>query len=356
MSRRAPEVSCSEEDRKELEGMSRSGREEARMVERARIILGAMEGKANQVIGKELGMNANQVGVWRKRFGQEGLRGLRDRPRSGKPPTYGANLRERILKQLEQAPPPERGRWDGALVAQALGVSAHKVWRILRAEGISLARQRSWCVSTDVQFAPKSTDIIGLYLNAPLNAVVLSVDEKPSIQALTRPSGYVKSSDGKVVHGLKSTYKRNGTLNLFAALDVASGHVHAKTTDTKKREDFRLFMDEILAEVPAEKEVHVILDNYSTHKRNADWLERYEGRVSFHFTPTSASWLNLVEVFFGLLSRQALRGASFPTKESLREKIMAFVAKHNRQPKPFRWRKREVRGTQLRNTISNLCN
>ncbi len=204
------------------------------------------------------------------------------------------------------------GCWDGALVAEALGVGRHKVWRILRAEGICLARQRSWCVSTDPQFALKATDIIGLYLNAPLNALVLSVDEKPSIQALTRPCGYVKTSDGKVVHGIKSTYKRNGTVNLFAALDVASGHVHAKTTETKKREDFRQFMDEVLAEVPAHMAIHVILDNYSTHKKNADWLERYEGRVSFHFTPTSASWLNLVEVFFGLLTRQALRGGQLP--------------------------------------------
>lgn len=356
MSRHAVILSCSAEDRRELERISRSRREEVRLVERARIILQALEGKSNKEIARQMELTQNRVGVWRKRFGQKGLAGLKDNPRGGKPATYEAGLKDRVLKTLEQAPPPERGRWDGALVAQTLGVSRHKVWRILRAQGICLARQRSWCVSTDPQFALKATDIIGLYLNAPLHALVLSVDEKPSIQALTRPCGYVKSSDGKVVHGLKSTYKRNGTLNLFAALDVASGHVHAKTTETKKREDFRQFMDEVLAEVPADKEIHVILDNYSTHKKNTDWLARYQGRVIFHFTPTSASWLNLVEVFFGLLSRQALRGASFPTKESLRDKIMAFISKHNLQPKPFRWRKREVKGSQLRNTITNLCN
>jgi transposase len=326
------------------------------MVERAQIILRALEGMPNQEIAALMGLTPARVGLWRARFAKDGLRGLRDRFRSGKPATYDAGLKEHILKKLEEPPPSGRGCWDGALVAQALGVSRHKVWRILRAQGICLARQRSWCVSTDPQFALKATDIIGLYLNAPLNALVLSVDEKPSIQALTRPCGYVKSSDGKVVRGIKSTYKRNGTINLFAALDVASGQVHAKTTETKKREDFRQFMDEVVAEVPADREIHVILDNYATHKKNDDWLERYEGRVNFHFTPTSASWLNLVEVFFGLLTRQALRGASFPSKESLRDKILAFVAKHNRQPKPFRWRKRDVKGSQLRNTISNFSN
>lgn len=204
-------------------------------------------------------------------------------------------------------------------MAQALGIKADKVWEVLRAEGICLARQRSWCASTDVNFAAKAADIVGLYLNPPFNALVLSVDEKPSIQALTRPAGYVKTSDGKVVQGFKSTYKRHGTLNLFAALEVASGVVHAETTETKKREDFQRFMDQLLAELPQDKDIHVILDNYCTHKKNEPWLARYEKRVIFHFTPTSASWLNMVEIFFGILSRKALRGASFPSKEALRD-------------------------------------
>lgn len=355
MSRPAPVVECSAEDRRELERLSRSRREGARLVERAQIILHALDGTPSREIAALMGLTPARVGLWRGRFAREGRRGLRDRPRSGKPATYDAGLKDRILKKLAEPPPPERGCWDGARVAEALGVSRHKVWRILRAQGIRLARQRTWCVRTDPQFAPKATDIIGLYLNAPLNALVLGVDEKPSIQARTRPCGCVKTSDGKVVRGIESAYKRNGAVNLFAALDVARGRVHAKTTETRKREDFRQFMDEVLAEVPADRQVHVILHNYFTHQKNADWLERYEGRVSFHFTPTSASWLNLVEVFFGLLTRQALRGAGFPTSESLRDKIVAFVAKHNRQPKPFRWRKREVEGSPLRNTIVNLC-
>ena len=197
---------------------------------------------------------------------------------------------------------------------------------------------------------------MGLYLNPPLNALVLSVDEKPSIQAIQRPSGYVETDSGAVVRAMKSTYKRNGTLNLFAALEIATGQIHAQTTELKKREDFRGFLDGVVAELPADKEIHVILDNYCTHKRNDDWLAKYDGRIQFHFTPTSASWLNQIEIWFGLLTRKALRGASFSSKDQLRSAIEAFVARTNEHPKPFHWRKREVKGSQLRNTIVNLRN
>jgi transposase len=234
--------------------------------------------------------------------------------------------------------------------------SVHAVWRVLRREGIYLQRLRTWCVSTDPEFATKAAEVVGLYLNPPLNALVISVEEKPSIQAIQRPSGYVETDSGAIVRAMKSTYKRNGTLNLFAALEIASGQVFVQTTEQKKREDFRRFLDSVLAELPIDKEIHVILDNYSTHKRNTDWLDKYEGRVQFHFTPTSASWLNQVEIWFGLLTRKALRGASFASKDQLRLAIEAFVAKTNDHPKPFHWRKREVKGSQLRNTIVNLCN
>ena len=185
---------------------------------------------------------------------------------------------------------------------------------------------------------------------------MLSVDEKPSIQAKERATGYVETDSGAVARALKSTYKRHGTLNLFAALEVSTGRVYGQTTDQKKREDFQRFLDGVIAELPADKEIHVILDNYSTHKRNEEWLAKYEGKVVFHFTPTSASWLNQVEIWFSLLSRKTLIGASFKGKEPLREAIQAFIATTNRNPRPFRWRKREVKGTQLRNTLINLRN
>jgi transposase len=336
--------------------MSRGRREEVRMAERARIVLACLEGKEIQEVARETGASIPTVSKWRRRFLQDGVNGLRDRPRSGKPPVYDARFRGRVLALLEQPPPTGLGHWDGRAVAEALGASVHAVWRLLRKEGIYLQRLRTWCVSTDPEFAPKAAEVVGLYLNPPLNALVLSVDEKPSIQALQRPSGYVETDSGAVVRAMKSTYKRNGTLNLFAALEIASGLVYAQTTERKKREDFRRFLDGVVAELPEDKEIHVILDNYCTHKRNEDWLARYEGRVQFHFTPTSASWLNQIEIWFGLLTRKALRGASFASKDQLRSAIKAFVARTNEHPKPFHWRKREVKGSQLRNTIVNLRN
>lgn len=181
------------------------------------------------------------------------------------------------------------------------------------------------------------------------------MDEKPSIQALERATGYVETDDGKIVRGFKSTYKRHGTLNLFAALKVATGHVTSRITETKRREDFLSFMDAVVAETPDGKELHVILDNYCTHKKCDAWLAQHPN-VHFHFTPTSASWLNQVEIWFGILSRKALRGASFKNVAALRQAIEEFVATYNPTASPFRWRKREVRGSQLRNTIVNLRN
>src|SRR5487761_1487522 len=356
MSRHAPKLECSEDILSQLIALSKSRTEEARQVERARIILACLQGKENQQVAREVGASIPTVGKWRRRFAQRGLEGLRDGPRSGKPPTYDAAFRNRVLALLEQPPPAGLAHWDGRSVAEKLGASVYAVWRTLRREGIYLQRLRTWCVSTDPEFAPKAAEVVGLYLNPPVNALVLSVDEKPSIQAKERPSGYVETDSGRLVRALKSTYKRHGTLNLFAALEVAGGHVYTQTTEQKKRADFRAFLDPVMADCPADKEIHVILDNYSTHKRNGDWLAQYQGRVRFHFTPTSASWLNQVEIWFSLLTRKAIRGASFRSKDELREAIGAFVTRHNEQAKPFKWRKRDVKGSQLRNTIINLCN
>ncbi len=349
MPRHAPELECSAEDKASLIAISKSRTEEARAVERARIILARLDGKEIQQVARDLGVSVPTVTKWCKRFSLWGLRGLRDDPRSGKPPTYDAAFRDRVLTLLEQPPPP-------GMSAERLGSSVYAVWRVLRREGIYLQRLRSWCVSTDQEFAPKAAEVVALYLNPPLNAVVLSVDEKPSMQAIERPSGYVETDSGAVVRALKSTYKRHGTLNLFAALEVGTGQVQARITEYKKRADFQSFLEGVIADQPPAKEIHVILDNYSTHKKNDDWLAQFEGRVQFHFTPTSASWLNQIEIVFSLLQRKALNGASFKTKDQLRDAIEAFIRRHNERAKPFRWRKREVKGSQLRNTIINLCN
>jgi transposase len=242
------------------------------MIERAQIILGCLEGKPVKEVARSCRIRPNTVIKWRQRFTQGGLAGLRDAPRAGPKLVYGADFRNRVLALLEQPPPSGQACWDGPAVAAALHGSVHAVWRILRQEGICLQRQRSWCVSTDKEFAAKAADIVGLYLNPPEKALVISVDEKPSIQALERKTGYVETDNGKIVRAYKSTYKRHGTLNLFAALKVATGEVKTAITQLKKREQFLQFMDQVVADCPVGQELHVILDNYCTHKKCDAWL------------------------------------------------------------------------------------
>jgi transposase len=355
MARNAPAITCGLEDRQELERLAGSRTESKQMVERAQIILGCLDGKRVKEVAALCHTRPNTVIKWRQRFAHQGLPGLRDAPRPGAKPVYGADFRNRVLALLEQPPPAGQACWDGPAVAAALRGSVHAVWRVLRHEGICLQRQRSWCVSTDKEFAAKAADIVGLYLHPPEKALVISVDEKPSIQALERKTGYVETDNGQIVRGLKSTYKRHGTLNLFAALAVATGQVKTAITQQKRREEFLQFMDEVVAETPADQELHVILDNYCTHKKCDAWLAQH-ANVHFHFTPTSASWLNQVEIWFGILSRKALRGLSTRSTAELRQAIEAFIKAYSERAKPFKWRKREVKGSQLRNTIVNLCN
>lgn len=353
MGRRAVAVSCNEADRTKLTQWANSRTAPQGQVERARIVLACLDGEAQVDIAARLNVRPNTVSKWRRRFAEKGLTGLEDAPRSGKPRTYGPDLRQRVLAMLETPPPKGQSTWDGLSLAKAVGAKKTTVYALLQKDGIQLQRLRSWCVSTDPQFSAKAVDIVALYLAPPQRALVLSVDEKPSIQALSRASGYVQTSSGKIVRGLKSTYRRNGTLNLFAALNVATGEVRNKTTGTKTRIDFQAFMSEVVADAPVDAEIHVILDNYCTHKKNDDWLKAHPN-VTFHFTPTSASWLNQVEIWFGILTRKALKGASFDSKEDLAKAIQDFTDAWHENTHPFVWRKREVKGAQLRNTIANL--
>ena len=355
MAKSAPAISCGPEDRQELARLAGSRIESRLLVERAQIILGCLAGKRVNEVARACHTRPNTVIKWRQRFVQQGLAGLRDAPRPGAKRVYGEDFRKRVLALLEQPPPPGQACWDGPAVAATLQGSVHAVWRVLRQQGICLQRQRSWCVSTDKEFTAKAADIVGLYLDPPEQALVISVDEKPSIQALERKTGYVETDNGKIVRAYKSTYKRHGTLNLFAALQVATGEVKTAFTPRKRREEFLQFMDQIVEETLSEQELHVILDNYCTHKKCDAWLAQHPN-VHFHFTPTSASWLNQVEIWFGILSRKALRGLSAKSTAELRQAIEAFIAAYGKHAKPFKWRKREVKGSQLRNTIVNLCN
>jgi transposase len=316
----------------------------------------SIEGKTNASIADELQIRPNTVGLWRRRFNECGLNGLLDLPRPGKPPKYDhEQVRKSILELLETPPPKGQAAWDGKAVAKAMNISDDKVWRILRAEGICLQRQRSWCVRTDVNFTAKAADIVGLYLNPPEEAIVFSIDDKPSIQALERSAGYVLTSNSKIVRGFKSTCKRHGTLNLFAALEVATGQISAKFTEKKRRLEFLEFMDQLAAEYPPDKEIHAILDNYCIHKNCDRWLAAHPN-ITFHFTPTSESWLNMVEIWFGIMTGKVLKAASFKGTDDLMKDINDFISVYNDSAEPFVWRKREVKGTQLKNTIVNICN
>lgn len=334
----------------------RQGTAEQRLVERAKVILLSHEGLTVEKIAARLTTRPARVSKWRQRFAQSGMAGLSDAARSGKPNKYTEATEKRVLKMLDQAPPKGFSQWNGKRLAQALkDVSEDHIWRILRRRGIQLQRRRSWCITTDPEFGPKAADVVGLYLDPPEKAVVICVDEKPHIQALQRAQGYLRLPDGKAVNGFSHGYKRHGTTTLFAALDVITGQVKAGHYARRRRREFLDFMNQIVAENP-NQEIHVILDNLNTHKPKRDrWLALHP-RVHMHYTPTHSSWLNQVECWFSIMSRAALKGASFTSPRQLREAIDAFVQIYNEKAAPFEWSKAVVHPTGPHLLYSDLCN
>ena len=363
MGRIAPLIELSDEDhhtllcwtclRADTHRQARSGKTQQRFALRARIVLAAWQGLLNRDIAKDLGTREATVCKWRGRFAQAGLAGLQDKPRSGKPPQYTEATEKRILSALDEAPPKGYATWSGPLLSEKLGISVHYVWQILRRHGIALARRRSWCISTNPEFAAKAAAIVGLYLEPPENALVVCVDEKPAIQALERAQGWLKLPNGKALTGFNHEYKRHGTTTLFAALDIATGMVKAGHYLRRKRRQFLSFMNEIVSEYP-DQEIHVILDNLNTHKPKTDrWLPRHPN-VHFHYTPTHASWLNQIEIWFSILWRGALRGGSFSSIRDLRSAIDHFIDAYNENAHPFEWKAKKVRQKPLENKYANL--
>jgi len=358
MARQNTAVRLSPEDRLILEQHLRSTKTEQRTVLRSRIILAAAAGQGSCEIARSLDVGAETVSKWRVRFSREGLAGLSDLPRSGRTKRYKEEeVRTRISQLLDKPAPKGYATWNGRLLAQALGdVSAHQVWRVMRQHGIQLQRRHSWCLSTDPEFAAKAADIVALYLDPPEGALVLSVDEKPHIQALERAQGYLKLPNGRAITGYAHEYKRHGTTTLFAALNVVTGAVKAGHYNRRRRREFLDFMNELVADFPASITIHVILDNLSTHKPKHDrWLTRHKN-VHFHFTPTRASWLNQIECWFSILSRSALRGASFTSAKQLRQAIDDFIEVYNQTAAPFEWRKTKVYPKGFNRSMTDLCN
>jgi transposase len=352
--REATPIVLTADERTTLEGWVRSGVIEHRLVERARVVLLAAAGMASRRVAREVGCARGVVSKWRVRFARDRLAGLADAPRPGKPKTYDAAVDRRILAALDRPPPAGFARWTAPLLARELGdVSDQHIWRFLRAQRIDLAGRRSWCLSSDPEFVAKAADIVGLYLAPPDHAIVLAVDEKPAIQALERAQGYLKLPNGRSLHGQAHEYRRRGTTTLFAALEVATGQIKAKHTRRRRRAEFLDFMNEVVADYP-DQEIHVVLDNLRTHKPKRDrWRARHKN-VHFHFTPTHASWLNQVEIWFSILARRTLEGASFTSVRQLRQAIDAFIEAYNPTAAPFQWRKATIHPKGLVSRITDL--
>lgn len=355
MARKATQIQLTQDERATLESWLRAGSTEQRFVQRAQIILAANEGAKTKDIAAELGLRTATVSKWRTRFAQQRIKGLQDAPRSGRPPKYDKHTEWRILSMLDNDPPTGYGSWNGTLLAQALGdVPEGHVWSVLRQYGIHLQRRHSWCISTDPEFTAKAADITGLYLAPPENAVVICVDEKPHIQALERAQGYLKLPNGRAITGFSHEYKRNGTTTLFAALEVATGLVKTGHYKRRRRREFLDFMNEVVREYGPDTQLHVILDNLNTHKPKHDrWLARHRN-VTLHYTPTHGCWLNQVEIWFSILSRQALRGKSFSSPRALRRAMDEFLSVYNEKAAPFEWKKAVVRPGKLRKSYAEL--
>ena len=344
------------QERSALENNVRAATTEQRLAFRSRIILLAADGMGTNAIAAQLQTAAATVSKWRVRFAQMGLEGLADAPRSGAPGKYTKETELRILAKLDEPLPRGETVWTARLLARELGdVSEDHVWRVFRRHGIHLQRRRSWCLSSDPEFAAKAADIVGLYLAPPENALVISVDEKPSIQALERAQGYLRFNDGQTYSGFSDRYRRNGTTTLFGALEVATGMVTTGHYKRRRRIEFLDFMNKLIRQYPEDQEIHVILDNLSTHtKKGGTWLARHP-HVHFHFTPTNASWLNQIEVWFSILTVRLLRNGSFTSAKELRDAIDRFTGAYCEDCSPFAWTKEKVHQVTLKRRYADLC-
>ena len=329
----APRLSVPEPDKAVLEAVIRAPTSEQRLVTRARIVLHASEGAANEHIARDVGVALMTVKLWRRRYAESGLAGLAERPRPGHPPTYGREDRDRLLALTLGPPPAGTTHWSGRDMAKATGMSPATVHRLWTELGLKPHRTESFKWSTEPALEAKVRDVVGLYLDPPDGAVVLSVDEKTQIQALDRTQPMLPLRPGQVERHTHD-YERHGTTCLFAALEVGSGQV---TTDHRTRHtgaDFLAFLKRVARAYPS-GELHIVLDNVSTHKTPdvREWLVKHP-RITFHFTPTSASWMNQIETWFGILTRKAIRRGSF---KELIAMIDAFTRQWNEGASPFVW-------------------
>ena len=336
----AVQVVLSREEREELERLAGGRKVPARVVERARIVLLAAEGKQNQEIARLCGVTRRTASLWRRRFVEKRIAGiLKDAPRSGRRPRISEEVIREIVRKTTQETPEGRTHWSTRSLAQAMGLSPRTIGRVWRRHGLKPHLTRTFKLSRDPKFLEKLDDIIGLYLSPPEHALVLSVDEKSQIQALDRTQPglpLVPGRAGTMTHD----YKRNGTTTLFTALNTLDGTVIGTCMPQHRHQEWIKFLRLIDRETPKEKDLHLIADNYATHKHPEvqAWLARHP-RFTVHFTPTSASWLNMVERFFRDLTENRLRRGVFRSVGELTTAINEYLERHNQDPKPYIWTK-----------------
>ena len=337
--RPAAEIVLDDEERETLERWARRPKSAQALALRCRIVLAAAEGRRNIDIAAELGCNPTTVGKWRRRFAERRLAGLNDEPRPGKPRSIGDEDVERVVVKTLEETPADATHWSTRSMAKATGMSQSAVSRIWRAFGLKPHLVESFKLSPDPQFIDKVRDVVGLSLNPPDAAVALCVDEKTQVQALDRTAPVLPLLPGTPARRTHD-YRRNGTTNLYAALNVASGQVISSLTARHRAEEFRRFLNLIDNSVPAHLDVHVVVDNSSTHKTPAiqRWLVRHP-RFTMHFTPTYSSWLNLVERWFAELTNKWLRRGTHRSVKDLVGSIRTWITNWNDDPKPFVWHK-----------------
>jgi putative transposase len=328
----------SDEVRAQLESFHRSRSLPAGLVRRADIVLLCAEGLDNGTVAEMTGTSRPTVGKWRERFRTQGLMGLYDEPRSGRPRSIEEErIMELLRRTLETQPPGEKDQWSVRTAAAEADLSKSTVQRVWSAFGVRPHKQKHFKLSTDPFFVEKVIDITGLYLNPPEHAMVLCVDEKSQIQALERTQPMLPLGLG-YVQGVTHDYVRHGTTTLFAALDVASGQVITQCKRRHRHQEFLQFLKHIDESTPPELEIHLVMDNYSTHKHEKvrRWLAA-RPRFHAHFTPTYASWLNQVEIWFNIITQQAIRRGSFSSVAELIKKIRSYTENYNPTARPFAW-------------------
>jgi putative transposase len=331
------ELILADSEREELLAITRSRSTPQALAKRAKLVLMAADGKSNTAIGEKLGWSRPTVGKWRQRYVRQRIQGLYDEPRPGGPRSIEDDEVAALIRKTLKTKPKNGTHWTCRSLAAETRLSKSTVQRVWSAFGLQPHRQRHFKISTDPLFVEKVRDIVGLYLNPPDNALVLCVDEKSQIQALDRTQPLLPMGLG-YVEGVTHDYIRHGTTTLFAALDIASGKVLTQCKRRHRHQEFLQFLRHIEASVPKRLDVHLIVDNYATHKhpKVRRWLAA-RPRFHVHYTPTYSSWLNQVEIWFNIITQRAIRRGTFRSVRDLVERIERFVKRYNRQCRPFMW-------------------